>query len=85
MNKKKALVLINLGTPDKPRKKEVRRYLTEFLNDRRVIDIPWLAQKLLVNLIIIIPYRVDNSTRLYQRLWTLDGSPLLIYLNNLVA
>ncbi|MCF8304543.1 MAG: ferrochelatase [Bacteroidales bacterium] len=84
MNKKKALVLINLGTPDKPRKKEVRRYLTEFLNDRRVIDIPWLAQKLLVNL-IIIPFRVGNSTKLYERLWTEDGSPLLIYLNNLAA
>lgn len=77
-----ALLLINLGTPDKPEKKYVRRYLSEFLNDPRVIDIPWLIQKILVNL-IIIPFRVKNSTRLYQRLWTENGSPLLFYLDNL--
>ncbi len=82
MVKKKALLLVNLGTPEKPSKKEVRKYLTEFLNDRRVIDIPWLWRKLLVNL-IIVPFRAGNSTKLYKRLWTKDGSPLLIYLNNL--
>ena len=82
MAKKKALLLVNLGTPDKPRKKDVRKYLTEFLNDRRVIDIPWLWQKLLVNL-IIVPFRAGNSTKLYKMLWTEEGSPLLIYLNNL--
>ncbi len=80
---KKALILINIGTPDKPEKKAVRRYLSEFLNDRLVIDIPWLLQKILVNL-IIIPFRVGNSTKLYQKLWTSKGSPLLFYQNNLV-
>ena len=65
MKKRKALLVVNLGTPDKPRKKEVRKYLTEFLNDRRVIDIPWLFQKILVNL-IIIPFRVANSTKVYN-------------------
>ena len=82
MKKRKALLVVNLGTPDKPRKKEVRKYLTEFLNDRRVIDIPWLFQKILVNL-IIIPFRVGNSTKVYKKLWTENGSPLLIYLNSL--
>ncbi|MFW6289412.1 MAG: ferrochelatase [Mariniphaga sp.] len=81
--KKQGLLVVNLGTPDEPGKKEVRRYLTEFLNDPRVIDIPWVLQKILVNL-IIIPFRVGNSTKLYKRLWTADGSPLLIFLNNLV-
>ena len=82
MKNHKALLIVNLGTPDKPQKKEVRKYLTEFLNDRRVIDIPWLLQKILVNL-IIIPFRLKNSTRLYKRLWTEKGSPLLVYLDNL--
>ncbi len=80
---KKALLIINIGTPDKPEKKAVRRFLFEFLNDRLVIDIPWLFQKLLVNL-IIIPFRLNNSTNLYKRLWTKDGSPLLFYQSRLV-
>ena len=78
----KALLLVNLGTPDKPQKKEVFFYLTQFLNDRRVIDLPLVFQKLLVNL-IIIPFRLANSTKLYQKLWTDKGSPLLYYLENL--
>jgi ferrochelatase len=61
----------------------VRRYLSEFLNDRRVIDIPWLYRKLLVNL-IIVPFRAPVSTRKYRQLWTNNGSPLLYNLNNLV-
>ncbi|HZL12446.1 MAG TPA: ferrochelatase [Prolixibacteraceae bacterium] len=76
--KKTAVLLINLGTPDQPTVKAVRRYLTEFLNDRRVIDIPLVLQKILVNL-IIVPFRAPKSTRLYQRLWTDKGSPLLFY------
>ncbi|HKK10066.1 MAG TPA: ferrochelatase [Bacteroidales bacterium] len=80
---KRIVLLVNVGTPDKPKVREVRKYLTPFLNDRRVIDIPWLLRKILVNL-IIIPFRVRNSTNLYKRLWTNDGSPLLIYLNSLV-
>jgi len=75
---KTAVILINVGTPDKPTVKAVRRYLTEFLNDRRVIDIPLVLQKILVNL-IIVPFRAPKSTKLYQRLWTDKGSPLLYY------
>ena len=80
---KKAVILINVGTPESPGRKHVRKYLTEFLNDRRVIDIPWLARKILVNL-IIIPFRTGKSAALYQRLWTQAGSPLRIHLENLV-
>lgn len=76
--KKTAVILINVGTPDEPTVKAVRRYLFEFLNDRRVIDIPLIWQKLLVNL-IIVPFRAPKSTKLYQRLWTDKGSPLLYY------
>jgi protoporphyrin/coproporphyrin ferrochelatase len=76
--KKTAVILINVGTPDEPKVNAVRRYLFEFLNDRRVIDLPLVFQKILVNL-IIVPFRSPKSTKLYQRLWTEKGSPLLYY------
>lgn len=81
--KNKVLLLVNTGTPDKPEVKEVRRFLSEFLNDKRVIDLPWLFRKVLVNL-IIVPFRAPKSAKLYRRLWTDKGSPLLYNLDNLV-
>jgi len=75
---KTGVLLINLGTPDDAKLGAVRRYLFEFLNDPRVIDIPWLLRKILVNL-IIVPFRSYGSTKLYKQLWTDKGSPLLIY------
>jgi ferrochelatase len=80
----KILLLINTGTPDSPDKASVKRYLSEFLNDPHVIDMPWLFRKILVNL-IIIPLRVSRSTALYSRLWTVEGSPLKINLEKLTA
>jgi protoporphyrin/coproporphyrin ferrochelatase len=74
--KKTAVILANVGTPDEPTVPAVRRYLFQFLNDRRVIDLPWLLQKFLVN-VIIVPFRAPKSTILYQMLWTEKGSPLL--------
>ena len=62
------VLLIQLGTPDKPTVGSVRRYLSEFLNDPRVIDLPWLARKLLVNG-IIVPFRAPKSTKVYKELW----------------
>lgn len=82
--KKTAVILINVGTPDEPKVTAVRRYLTEFLNDRRVIDIPLVLQKILVNL-IIVPFRAPKSTKLYQRLWTEKGSPLLYFSESVQA
>ncbi len=75
------VLLINLGTPDSPAVGDVRKYLSEFLNDPRVIDIPWLLRKILVN-IIIVPFRAPKSAKIYGQLWTKDGSPLLIYGNS---
>lgn len=75
---KKGVLLINLGTPNSPSTKDVRIYLTEFLNDPYVIDINWLARTLLVNL-IIVPFRAPKSAKIYQKLWTKNGSPLLYY------
>lgn len=75
----KAVLLVNLGTPDAPTPGAVRRYLTEFLNDPYVIDIPQPWRFLLVNG-IIIPFRVKKSTGLYRRLWTSEGSPIIKHL-----
>lgn len=81
---KRALILVNTGTPDNPSVPAVRKYLFQFLNDKRVIDIPWLWRTLLVNL-IIVPFRAPKSSKLYKKLWTKEGSPLLTNMNNLVA
>ncbi|MDQ2657845.1 MAG: ferrochelatase [Bacteroidota bacterium] len=78
MIKKKGLLLINLGTPDSPSVADVRSYLSQFLNDPRVIDVPWLWRKILVNL-IIVPFRASKSAAIYKKLWTTNGSPLLYY------
>jgi ferrochelatase len=78
------LLVVNTGTPDAPDRKSVSRYLSEFLNDPMVMDMPAIARKILVNL-IIVPFRASHSSDLYRRLWTSEGSPLLINLEKLVA
>ncbi len=72
------VLLVNLGTPDSPSRKDVYKYLKEFLLDKRVIDIPWLQRNLLVRG-IIAPLRSGESAKIYQQLWTDKGSPLKIY------
>jgi ferrochelatase len=74
---KESILLINLGTPDAPTPSKVGKYLSEFLNDRRVIDIHPIARFILVNL-IIVPTRRFRSSKLYQKIWTKNGSPLLL-------
>ena len=82
---KTTVLLVNLGTPDSPSVKDVRKYLFEFLNDPRVIDIPAIARFFLVNL-IIVPFRAPKSAKIYKELWThnglpdgIEGSPILYY------
>lgn len=72
---KTGVLLVNLGTPDSPSVPDVRKYLREFLNDPRVIDIFPLARLLLVNL-IIVPFRAPKSAKIYKELWDEQGSPL---------
>ncbi|MGZ4041798.1 MAG: ferrochelatase [Bacteroidia bacterium] len=74
---KEAILLINLGTPDSPTPSKVGKYLTEFLNDKRVIDINAVGRFLLVNG-IIVPFRRFKSAKLYSNIWTKEGSPLLL-------
>ena len=79
---KTGVLLINLGTPDSPETSDVRKYLTQFLNDPRVIDINPIARFILVNG-IIVPFRSSKSAKLYQHIWTSEGSPLLINSNKM--
>jgi ferrochelatase len=74
---KTGVLLINLGTPDSPKTSDVRKYLTQFLNDPRVIDIGAAGRFILVNG-IIVPFRSSKSAKLYEKIWTKEGSPLLV-------
>jgi len=71
-----ALLLLNVGSPDAPRTAEVRRYLAEFLDDPRVLDMPWLPRQLLLRG-AILPFRPARSALAYQKIWTEAGSPLI--------
>ena len=75
---KTGILLVNLGTPDSPSVGDVRKYLREFLSDPRVIDTHPVMRWLLVNF-IIAPIRAPRSAKLYQKIWTEFGSPLLLY------
>lgn len=76
--KQHGILLVNLGTPDAPTPAAVRRYLSEFLHDHRVVDMSrWLWCPLLHG--IILPLRSPRVARLYQSVWTDDGSPLLAF------
>ncbi len=78
MSAPQGVLLIQLGTPDAPRPREVRRYLREFLSDPRVIDLPWLPRKLLLEG-VILPTRPRQSAAAYAKVWTEEGSPLLVH------
>ncbi|MGC4252839.1 MAG: ferrochelatase [Sphingobium sp.] len=69
------VLLINLGTPDAPDAGSVRRYLAEFLSDRRVVEIPpWLWQPILRGPVLLT--RPRRSAHAYAQIWTEEGSPL---------
>jgi len=72
------VLLIQLGTPRSPAVSDVRRYLREFLGDRRVLDMPRLPHWLLLHL-VILPFRPRKSAEAYASIWTRDGSPLLLH------
>src|ERR1700744_1610228 len=76
----KAILLVNLGSPDSPSVPDVRRYLNEFLMDERVIDEPWLPRRFIVGMILI--NRPKESGHAYEKIWTKDGSPLIVASRN---
>ena len=74
-----AILLIQLGTPDAPTSKALRTYLRQFLNDRRVIEVPKLLWWFILNL-FILPFRPPKSAEKYRRIWSAEtGSPLMHY------
>ena len=72
----RAVLLVNLGSPDNPDVPSVRRYLNQFLMDPYVIQLPWLMRRLIVSL-FVLPRRPKASAEAYQSVWTEDGSPLI--------
>lgn len=73
----KGVLLINLGSPDSPTKKDVKPYLDEFLMDERVIDMAYWKRFLLVKG-IILNTRPKKSAKAYQKIWWDEGSPLIV-------
>ena len=76
--KKQGVLLVNLGTPDAPTAPAVKRFLSQFLHDKRVVDMTrWLWCPLLHG--VILPIRSPKVAKLYQTVWMDEGSPLLVY------
>src|SRR6186713_1435649 len=73
----RAVLLVNLGSPDSPSVPDVRRYLREFLMDARVLDAPWPVRFGIVNF-AILPKRPHDSAHAYRSIWTEEGSPLVV-------
>jgi ferrochelatase len=76
----KGVLLVNLGSPDSTAVGDVRRYLNEFLMDRRVIDTPWLLRRFIVGMILI--HRPKEAAHAYEKIWTKEGSPLVVTSRN---
>ncbi|MGH9363081.1 MAG: ferrochelatase, partial [Thermoanaerobaculia bacterium] len=72
------ILIAQLGTPDAPTAPALRRYLRQFLGDPRVLEMTPLGRWLLLNL-IVLPRRPRRSAALYRKVWTRDGSPLLLH------
>ncbi|CCJ78429.1 ferrochelatase [Cronobacter muytjensii] len=75
---KSGVLLVNLGTPQAPTPSAVKRYLKQFLSDRRVVDVPrFIWWPLLRG--VILPLRSPRVAKLYQSIWMEEGSPLMVY------
>ncbi|HSH43561.1 MAG TPA: ferrochelatase [Arenicellales bacterium] len=78
------VLLVNLGTPDAPRPRALRRYLKEFLSDPRVVELPRPVWWLILNL-VILNLRPRRSAEAYRKIWTEHGSPLLMHTQRLAG
>ena len=76
-NNNEGVLLINLGSPKELTKKSVRHYLKVFLSDDNVVDLPKFLQQLILRL-FILPFRPKNTLEAYEKIWTAEGSPLII-------
>ncbi|SAL09728.1 ferrochelatase [Caballeronia cordobensis] len=73
-----AVLLINLGTPDAPTPRAVRKYLAQFLSDPRVVEIPAFVWQIILRG-AILPFRSRASARKYAQVWMPEGSPLRVH------
>ncbi len=78
MPPKVGVLLVNLGTPDAPTPSAVKRYLKQFLSDRRVVEIPALIWQPILRG-IILNTRPKKSAHAYEKVWTDKGSPLAFF------
>ena len=78
------VLLVNLGSPDSPAVRDVRRYLREFLMDPRVLDVPWPIRFCVVHF-AILPGRPRQSAEAYRKIWRPEGSPLIVISRNVQA
>lgn len=74
---KRGIILMNLGSPDSTSVPDLKKYLTQFLMDDKVIDKPWLLRTVLVKG-LIVPFRSPKSAEAYQKIWWPEGSPLIV-------
>lgn len=81
---KVGVLITNLGTPDNPDKKSLKRYLKQFLSDKRVVDYNRAIWYLILNA-IILNIRPKKSAKLYKSIWTEDGSPLLVNMQGIIS
>ncbi len=77
----KGILLVNLGSPDSTSVGDVRKYLREFLMDGRVLDAPWPVRFCVVHF-AILPSRPKESAHAYEKIWTPEGSPLVVTSRN---
>lgn len=80
LKKNVGILITNIGTPNKPKRKEVRSFLKEFLSDPRVIEVPKLLWQLILRL-IILNLRPQKVAKVYKSIWKKEGGPLLVMLN----
>ncbi len=79
-SQKTGILLVNLGTPDSTKWWDIRKYLKEFLSDRRVIEVNPIIWKIILNL-IILTFRPSKTAEAYKEIWMedIDMSPLRFY------
>src|SRR5215813_4546330 len=80
----KGILLVNLGSPNSPSVPDVRRYLREFLMDGRVLDVGWWPRFFIVHF-AILPTRPKQSAEAYHKIWTAQGSPLVVTSRNVTS
>jgi protoporphyrin/coproporphyrin ferrochelatase len=73
----RAVLLVNLGSPNSPSVSDIRKYLREFLMDHRVLDAPYPIRFGIVHF-MILPFRPKRSAEAYRKIWQPEGSPLVV-------